>query len=250
MRVFLGALIIAAASSACAPTTDTTGSSSGALNSLGEDTPVYFMAPTSGFTSSGSVSLTVWVAKGFYEQSVLDPHGGPKGAGDVTLAGAVAGCGQSYAFNIHSDGSVAPVAVNPHGQATGGYLWTVAVDLSACQCAGGGVVRTHHCDGCGRTFDTCETDTSCTPRDVNFVVDAFNQPTNNMCTLHDFNGDGATDCDVVAGSLSPSAGGGSSELWVPAPFWTDNNTVCVRRAGPDNRCNPVGDPGGHSCDAL
>jgi hypothetical protein len=218
-----------------------------ALNSLGEDTPVYFTAPAAGFNSSGTVDVTVWVAKGYCEQSILDPHGGPKGPGYVVVHASVEGCTTVAAANILTDGAVAPLRENGHTKA---YLWTVTLDLTACQCQGGGTVRTHHCDGCGHTFDTCEDGgATCAASAVTIVVDAFNQPGNNKCTLHDFDGDGTTDCDVVSGALSPAGGGGGeTEEWVPPPFWTDDNTVCVRRAGPNNECHPVGNAGGHSCD--
>lgn len=217
-----------------------TSQTTNALNSLGEDTPVAFRAPAAGFSSTGSQTFVVWVAKGYYEQSILDPNGGPHGPGDVVLIASAEGCSTTASASIRSAGTVAPEATNPHGQAIKGYLWTVTLDLSACASSG---TRTHHCDGCGRSFDTCEGGGGSSA--VTAVVDAYNQPNNSMCTLHDFNTDGLTDCDVVTGTL----GGGLVEQWVPAKFWTDNNTVCVRRAAPDGSCHPVGgEQGGHSCD--
>lgn len=201
---------------------------------------MYFVAPAPGFTAKAAQPLTVWVAKGFYEQSVLDPHG-PHGPGDVVITASVAGCAAPVTADIHSDGMVSPQATNPHtGEDVGGYLWTVTLDLSSCQDAG---TRVHHCDGCGRTFDTCDGGAS---RALTLVVDAFNQPGNSMCTLHDWNADGVTDCDTVGGTLAGGAAGGATELWVPAKFWTADKT-CVSRADDNGACHPIANQGGNSC---
>ena len=142
-----------------------------------QSTPVQILSPSTGFTSDGTLEVTVRVAKGFYE-NVLKPHD----AAEATLRVTVDDC-QSYTFRLSDAGSVAPVAVNSQGKPTGGYLWTVTVDLTGCQCAGGTTI-THHCDGCGRAFDTCSGGSaSCGPRTVTVVVEATNKPGNAALSL-------------------------------------------------------------------
>lgn len=242
------ALLVAAGffSLSCADGAPGTGTA--ALEGDDSGPPVHFVSPATGFSSDGQLEVVVWVANGFYKNSILDPKN-PHGQGDVLLVANVDGCAAPIEASIIDAGSVSPPNAT---NSPGGWYWTVTVDLSSCQCSGGGRVRTHHCDGCGNTFDTCEDSTSdCAARDVSLVVQAYNSPDNNKCTTTDFDGDGTTDCDGLTGSLAPAGGGGGeSELWVPEPFWTvgdDGSHTCQARSHGNCPANN-GDQGGHSCD--
>lgn len=205
--------------------------------------PAVILSPSAGDVTEGSLQVTVQVAKGFYDQVLL-----PNPLADAQLTVSVDGCG-TQVFSIQNSGDLTPVARNPKGQPVGGWLWNVAVDLSSCNCTAG-VVRTHHCDGCGRAFDTCSGGSeACAPKDVTVVLTATNKPGNSACsTVYG----GSLVCGVVGLTLQPTAGE-SGERWVPEPFWdmTGASPVCISRANSGVRgpaCKPLDNQGGNSCE--
>src|SRR5262245_27061533 len=106
----------------------------------GDDAPVSFLSPQSGFTSDGSLHLQMSIAKGFYDQI-----GKPSSIADAWVTVTVDQCSKVYRYSIANSGQVTPMSVNPNGKSTQGYYWTLDIDLSQCQCHGQ-VERTHHCD--------------------------------------------------------------------------------------------------------
>jgi hypothetical protein len=172
-------------------------------NSLGEGTPISFAAASR--IAGGAAEVVVEVSKGFYEQSILPGSNGP---GDAILVASVDGCNGTQILSILESGTVTPIAGSPHANVTSGYLWTVTVDLSACRCQDPGT-RTHHCDGCGRTFDSCQHGgASCAARPVTLVVDAFDRPARTMCSSHDFDGVARSESDCPADLPTPTVGHG------------------------------------------
>jgi hypothetical protein len=207
------------------------------------ENPVKLVSVNGGDTSTaGAFDVVVQVSKGFYEQVVV-----PDPASAVTVQVTVDGCALSpatfYIPDVQTSGDVVPVARNAQGKPIGGYLWTVAVDVTACACVTGGVAVTHHCDGCGRSFDTCEAagDAGCAPRDVTVTLAATNGAGRNACTT--------SPCEVSALVLAPLEGG-STERWVPENFWENDHTLCVTRSNSGVRgqsCKPIPSQGGESC---
>jgi hypothetical protein len=68
-----------------------------------------------------------------------------------------------------------------------------------------------------------------------------NGPGQNACT--------AASCDVAALVLLPLEGG-STERWVPANFWENDNTLCITRSSSGahgESCKPIPSQGGESC---
>jgi hypothetical protein len=206
------------------------------------ENPALILSPSAGDVTDGSLQVTVQVAKGFYDQVLV-----PNPLADAQLTVVVDGC-STQTFSIQNSGDVTPVARNPQGKPVGGWLWNVNVDLASCNCTSGSV-RTHHCDGCGRTFDTCSGGgEACAPKDVTVVLTATNKPGNSACsTVHG----GSLVCSVVGLTLQPDAGE-SSEKWVPGNFWdwTSGTPVCITRANSGLRgssCKPLDNQGGNSC---
>ena len=188
--------------------------------------------------------MTVQVSKGFYEQVLLSQPLAKR-----SFSVSVDGC-ETQVFSIQSSGDLTPIARNPQGKPVDGWLWNVNVDLSSCNCTTGGM-RTHHCDGCGRAFDTCSGGSeACAPKDITVVLTATNKPGNSACsTVYG----GSLVCSVVGLTLRPIAGE-SGERWVQEEnFWdtTSGTPVCITRANSGLRgswCKPLENQGGNSCE--
>jgi hypothetical protein len=207
------------------------------------DNPAVILSPSAGDVTEGSLQVTVQVSKGFYDQVLV-----PNPLADAQLTVSVDGC-STQVVSIQNAGDLTPVARNPKGQPVGGWLWNVNVDLSSCSCTEG-AVRTHHCDGCGRAFDTCSgASAACAPKDITVVLTATNKPGNSACST--VYGESLV-CSVVGLTLQPLAGGGG-ERWVPENFWdtTSGTPVCITRANSGVRgssCKPLENQGGNSCE--
>lgn len=206
--------------------------------------PAVILSPSAGDVAGSSLQVTVQVSKGFYDQVLV-----PNPLADAQLTVAVDGC-STQTFSIQNSGDVTPVARNAQGKPVGGWLWNVTVDLSACTCTTG-TVRTHHCDGCGRSFDTCSGGSdACGPKDVTLVLAATNKPGNSACTSALY--DGQLVCGVVGLTLPPLEGE-SGERWVPEAFWdtASGTPVCISRSNSGIRgeaCKPLENQGGDSCE--
>jgi hypothetical protein len=151
-----------------------------------------------------------------------------------TLTATVEGCG-TFSYDSEYDGEVT--------ESRGVRTWSLDVDLSACACAPS-VVRTHHCDGWGRAFTTCESADdagACGDRAVElvFAVRSAGIPGNPTITTQTVTG------TLVAGEQ------GVDEVYVPGRYWIEDGSdyVC------EDRSEGVGDPvapeqRGSSCVAL
>ncbi|WP_242352177.1 hypothetical protein [Anaeromyxobacter sp. SG64] len=205
--------------------------------------PAIILSPSAGDLTEGSLQVTVQLSKGFYDQVLV-----PNPLADAQLTVVVDGC-STQTFSIQNAADVTPVARNAQGKPVGGWLWNVNADLSGCNCTTGDV-RTHHCDGCGRSFDTCSGGSAaCAPKNVTLVLTATNKPGNSACTSSSY--EGQLVCSVVGVTLQPVEGA-SSEQWVPANFWdtTSGTPVCISRSNSGIRgpaCKPVENHGGNAC---
>lgn len=157
-----------------------------------------------------------------------------------TFVVEVEDCG-TFTYTTATAGTVRRVAPN--------NVWAVDLDLSACQ-AYAAIVRTHHCDGYGSTFETCELEgDAAADRAITATFTLANRQGVQLCRS-DLDGDGDAECDLVEGTLVGEAG--LEEVYVPARYWSqagDGTWVCESRTSGQGARKPW-NQGGYSCELL
>lgn len=214
-----------------------------------ETGPVQIVLPVDQFRTDGNLRLVVKIAKGFYDQVIMrktQKHNLAEARIEVQIEGEEA----PRVYLVSDSGTVAPIALNPQGKSIAGYYWTIDLDLTKAQCRQFSQ-KVHHCDGCGRAFETKDgTGLDCRAKVVGVTVSATNKPGNPVCD-RDIDGDGRPECDASVGLLSPFIEVGEDK-YVPAKFWSngDEGGECIARSHNGvlgGACKPIGNQGCDTC---
>jgi hypothetical protein len=166
----------------------------------------------------------------------------PSGA-TARLTVEIEDCG-TFTYTSTADGSVTRSAPNTY--------WSVGLDLEGCRDEGTVIARTHHCDGYGNAFETCEVleEGGGEDRAIVMTLTLTNRGGASLCNT-DLDGDGDKECDIVAGTLLAHESS-VVEDYVPARYWweeTDGTWTCESREEGDGARDPD-DQGGSSCEDL
>jgi hypothetical protein len=190
--------------------------------------PAGFLTPGDDFESDGIVHVVAAFPPAIASGAV------------ATLTVDVEDCG-TFTYTSNTTGALTRSAPNT--------LWTLNVDISQCQ-GDGGVLRTHHCDGYGHTFETCDIDGGgLGDRAVTMTLTLANRTGHALCHT-DIDGDGTNECDLIEGTLLGDTG--VDELYVPAPYWTQDaggDMTCISRAQGHGARAPQ-NQGGNSCSSI